>query len=523
MEISELEPFFPFPVMRDSQRTALEKFVTTTNKGRKFTALELPTGVGKTAIAVTLSRWAQDQKAYILTIQKMLQEQYMHDFPDLVTLKGAGNYRCGDYPEMSCEEGPAIAKIHGKRGCDCSCPYKAAKSDFISAPIGVTNFAYFCSCIAEQRGLFKPRKLLIIDEAHNTESVLINQAQVGLTKHRLGDLRLMLPHPVIRGNDLPRAKQWLETAAKPAIEARQALLEQEIDVAYKEQPARLSYLLGVSSGLTQLKAQLDLFINSDSHMWFVSQQADSFEVKPMTGKLFAEHKLFSMADQVVFLSATILDPRTFIRNLGLSPSQCGYLSLPSEFPRRNRLVTFSPAGSMSFKNYDETLPKLLRKIERILAKHPEDKGIIHCQSYKTMNHILEYFKSTPYASRLVGHASGHDKQAAIQQHIDSAEPTVLLSPSMTEGLDLREDLSRFQVVAKMPFASLGDPYIKARMELDPSWYRWQTALTLVQSLGRSIRSSEDYAASYIIDSDFARFLRDASGILPEWWVDSIEM
>ena len=99
---------------------------------------------------------------------------------------------------------------------------------------------------------------------------------------------------------------------------------------------------------------------------------------------------------------------------------------------------------------------------------------------------------------------------------------MLLSPSMTEGLDLRDNLSRFQIVAKMPYASLADPYVKTRMSLDPDWYRLQTALTLVQALGRSIRSKDDYATSYIIDGDFAFFMRQADSILPDWWKDSVE-
>ena len=119
-------------------------------------------------------------------------------------------------------------------------------------------------------------------------------------------------------------------------------------------------------------------------------------------------------------------------------------------------------------------------------------------------------------------SNSNSKAQAILIHTQSDQPTVLLSPSMTEGLDLRGDLSRFQVVAKMPYASLADPYVKTRMELDSDWYRLQTALTLVQALGRSVRSMDDYATSYIIDGDFAYFLKQADSILPDWWKDSIE-
>jgi Rad3-related DNA helicase len=77
------------------------------------------------------------------------------------------------------------------------------------------------------------------------------------------------------------------------------------------------------------------------------------------------------------------------------------------------------------------------------------------------------------------------------------------------------------VIIKLPFPYLGDKFIKARMARDPSWYTWQTALTMVQATGRSIRSGDDYAITYVLDSDFSFFLAKANSILPKWWMDSI--
>lgn len=522
MEFQELEGHFPFDKMRPSQQAALEKFVETTNRDRKFTILELPTGVGKSGIAVTLGRWASQvgNGAYLLTIQKMLQEQYLKEFPELVELKGASNYRCRDYP-TTCEDGHKIAKMDNKP-CT-SCPYKEAKEQFIDTPFGVTNFAYFCSGIANQKTLFKERKLLIIDEAHNTEQTLINHSNIEITPHRAAELGVRLPSPPLKPNDISRAKQWISKEVYPAINLLRIKNESDKkDARHKGDDRALYGIVKQDAALDMLETKLLLFTESGSDMWFIGHE-EKLEIKPLSGELFAEEMLFSMADQVVLLSATILDPRTFVRNLGLSPKQCGYLEVPSEFPLENRRIVFSPAGSMSFKNYEATLPKMLKKIEKVLNKHDGEKGIIHCQSYKTMNHILSHFKGTPHARRLLGHDPGmRSKKMALDIHAERQDGTVLLSPSMTEGLDLRDDLSRFQIVAKMPFASLADPYVKTRMQLDKDWYRLQTALTLVQSLGRSIRSAEDHATSYILDGDFGFFLKDAEQILPKWWVDAID-
>ena len=88
-------------------------------------------------------------------------------------------------------------------------------------------------------------------------------------------------------------------------------------------------------------------------------------------------------------------------------------------------------------------------------------------------------------------------------------------------LDLSEDLSRFQVLSKVPYPYLGDPFVKARMAHDDRWYSWNTALSLVQATGRSIRSREDRATTYMLDADFNNFMARASDILPDWWKRAI--
>ena len=87
----------------------------------------------------------------------------------------------------------------------------------------------------------------------------------------------------------------------------------------------------------------------------------------------------------------------------------------------------------------------------------------------------------------------------------SKKDTVLLSPSMSEGVDLKGDLSRFQILCKVPYPYLGDPIVKKRMNKRSSWYPLQTAKTVVQSVGRSVRSMDDQAVTYILDQDWDRF------------------
>ena len=107
-------------------------------------------------------------------------------------------------------------------------------------------------------------------------------------------------------------------------------------------------------------------------------------------------------------------------------------------------------------------------------------------------------------NRLLTHESAN-RDTVLKQHMTSSEPTVLVSPSMMEGVDLSDELSRFQIICKLPFPYLGDAVVKKRLEKNKEWYAYSTAKSLIQSLGRSIRNETDHAESYILDADWSMF------------------
>jgi Rad3-related DNA helicase len=102
------------------------------------------------------------------------------------------------------------------------------------------------------------------------------------------------------------------------------------------------------------------------------------------------------------------------------------------------------------------------------------------------------------------------------------KPTVLISPSLHLGLDLKDDLSRFQIITKIPYPNKNDRWIDARRKMDEDWYYWQTALKLIQGYGRSIRSKDDWAKTYVLDSAFRYFVRKNRNILPNWFIKAIQ-
>ena len=92
---------------------------------------------------------------------------------------------------------------------------------------------------------------------------------------------------------------------------------------------------------------------------------------------------------------------------------------------------------------------------------------------------------------------------------------------MAEGIDLKDDLSRFQVITKIPYPSTQDKVIQARMNADREWYGYRTCLKVIQSYGRSVRSETDKAITYVLDGKFDDLLADNYRTLPKWFLEAI--
>ena len=235
-----------------------------------------------------------------------------------------------------------------------------------------------------------------------------------------------------------------------------------------------------------------------------------FEFKPIDVAPFVEEYLFKSGKKVLMMSATIINKDAFCKVLGIPLDQCAFISIPSPFPVENRPVFFSPIGSMAMRSIDQSLPKLAQAVKAILDEHKNEKGIIHCHSYK----IANYLKKNIRRRRLLSHDSSNRDQV-LYDHMNGKKPTVLLSPSMTEGVDLKGDASKFQILCKVPYPYLGDKLIRKRMNKWKWWYPLQTIKSIIQSVGRSIRTKEDQAITYILDSDWERFYSRNRDLFPE--------
>lgn len=172
---------------------------------------------------------------------------------------------------------------------------------------------------------------------------------------------------------------------------------------------------------------------------------------------------------------------------------------------------------MASKTIDRTILGLCAATERIIGSFDRSKGVIHTWTYQINERVAAHLAAKYGHNRIITHGQDtKDREQAIRRHCESDEATVLVSPSLTEGVDLCGDLARFQIVCKVPYPRL-DAYARARCARDKGWYRLQTAWNLVQMVGRAVRSDRDYATTFVLDAQFERFVDRNVGILPGWW------
>ena len=494
--------------------------------------VEAPPGVGKSHIAMALARWSGD--AYLLTSQKLLQDQYEREFgAGLQLVKGRDNYLCERYPDARVPTSRGMCRR--PRGPACQCPYVRAKTAALNGPIFCTNTAYFATLRHWRAEQLRKRRVLIVDEAHNLEAQLVGVFTVAFPPEQakawfggpLPHLDTAEDYRELMRHHLERMEAQLETVTRALEIMRPADVPPEMFLSMPPSRAEQE-LMAERESLETALARVHFFVDADDREWIVRYPAEPFatlELVPLSVASMAAELLSEAADLVVLSSAYLGHRRALAECFGLDESKLRSFASDSPFPLEQRRIEYRPVGALSKATLARLEPALFAEVAAILAAHPREKGLIHAPSYAAGRRLVAHLAAgEPILSRrLIWVESAEAKARALELHRASPLPTVLVSPSLREGVDLPDDFLRFQVVTKLPYPDLGDPWTAARQTRDPRWYALETAKALVQAYGRSCRHAEDHGVTYILDGQFERFLTHYRVLLPPWFLDAVRV
>ena len=265
--------------------------------------------------------------------------------------------------------------------------------------------------------------------------------------------------------------------------------------------------------LMNLKSKIDQVVDSwqDSEYVFDRDQFGLTFMPLKVDKL--AHRLFEFADKVILMSATIIDPDNFCKSLGITDYK--YVEAESSFDPKKAPIVCNPKYKLNYHTMDKYLPRVIKQVAEICEHHKGDKGIIHSQN----NNITSKLSQMLSGNRFLYRETGVRNEDILEAHIASSDPTVLVSPSMSYGVDLKGDLAKFQILIKAPFLPTQDVRISKMMKNDFDWYQNKMLCSLIQSCGRGIRSNKDTCITYILDGTIVEAILKARHKLPKYFLE----
>jgi hypothetical protein len=467
---------------------------------RSHSAFNIGTSAGNDYEHEALFNSQPRHGAYILTITKALQDQYLKFFPEAPILKGKVNYVSGIDPQYDVETEQLIMPRRLVRDHQASgkCPYCNARDAVVEGKTGVLNYKMFLS-LPE---FAKRRSILVCDEAGELEEELVQAFSCNITYNTLD--KLGIDYNVLRSSASNASLGWLN-ALLMSIENRLTRFR----ATKKMSPSRQFKLKGTQNLKNTISTVCNHWYDCE---YVVEKDHQGVMFTPLKVNKLSDY-LFNPADKIILQSATIVDHATFAESLGIRKYE--YIEVEPTFDPTNSPIYISTKYKLNYKTLTKSLPGIVKQIRTILDEHKDEKGIIHTHSFKITEYIRQHLKD----SRLLVRETGVNNETIVQRHISSPDPTVLVSPSLSHGVDLKDDLSRFQVIVKLPYSPLGSKRIKKLFDMNKKWYVSKMMNSLVQASGRSTRGEDDYSVTYILDGSIKNIMSTSGHKFPKHFLD----
>ena len=548
---------------RPGQKEAIEDILETFYEGVNNTyILDAPVGSGKSIIALITSYIINQSKlrGYILASDLSLFDQYnvdidLYNFNNVKSIKGSDNYKCdvnlSSFKYGDCKVKNLSSSSTKMLPCYNSCSYYSARAFATSAPTALLTYSYaliqrnYVAPKLEGEGKnppFDKRDFVICDEAHKVTKIVQSHFSPKITNQTPAKLEKIYQTLKQYGLNLPSLnkydinsilKEIYSNENKSVLFYRIKDLENLfLDYTYKSNQLKelvgsqmrdknrldedLKQVLNLCEYVKDMHCKLEDYSSiigtSGIDAMVKNNQGDNSIIFNCIDESYLMHKHFH--DQFgfkLFMSGTIGDPSDFIKDLGIKSAS--YTRIPNTFDFSRSPIVILTGDKLTYKTKEKSFPSIIRKASTLLEHHKDEKGIIHTGSYENSK-ILFNSLSRENQKRVLIYGDSAEKTKLLEEYINSTNK-VLIGPSLLEGLNLDGDKSRFQIFLKVPFPSLSDKFVKAKMDYLDGWYDKETVSGILQGVGRSVRSEHDYATTYFLDDCIRDVISRKRGSFPE--------
>jgi ATP-dependent DNA helicase DinG len=276
--------------------------------------------------------------------------------------------------------------------------------------------------------MIEPRKLLILDEAHELPSEILKFQSYSITKNKwqkylgqsfqisnLGyediigwlDFLIGLKENMLKGIrvDVTTTSNIAEIERKLVrfqieqprnqlvIDKLQEMLQplnEKVQSRFKNLTVEMREdVTKLNSAINTMSSEPFNYIISDMKFDAIHKDVVKVEFKPLDVSKRCR-RIFEKGEKVLMMSATILDPNAFCREVGLDLAEVKMIKVGSTFPIENRKIYPLDIVQMN-KNtlcLEEVKQAIVRTVDKIMTHHKTQKGIIHLTSYDQLNYIF---------------------------------------------------------------------------------------------------------------------------------------
>jgi ATP-dependent DNA helicase DinG len=549
-------------VWRKGQKEAIIEIILTYFEKKYDTViLDAPVGSGKSSLAMCTS-WILNQegkRGYILASDISLQEQYEKDFKrfnlNWGSIKGLDNYTCIDNMEKTSQGTCKIRNLIARNmACYDQCPYYIARDHASSSKTSLLNYAYwlihenYVNFIVD-KPLFPPRQFLFADEGHKILDIVQNNYSPRFdskTLEKLDKITKFFKTYKVRDHDIDyldikdaMVQLWVQEdqnelynqlvkigeSLKKYLDSIESLKERiKKDYPKDKPPREWREAVYISSWLSDFEYKIDDYnkiIEATSSRNIVKNpQGEDIIVFNCLKESYLMHKYFHRWTGFrIFMSATFADPSDYLRSLSLKGAK--YIKVQSSFDFTKSPIYYYNKRKMSYRNIEANLPWLCSKINEIIENHKGESGIIHSASYDLTMKIFQNL--TPKNRKRVLIYNGTEEKRKVLEMLKEGRDKILMGPSLTHGLDLKDDWARFSIIAKISYPSLMDKFVSAKLKIDPKWYQWKTIIELIQALGRTVRNEDDWAITYILDGSLGDLIHNSRRSFPPEFMQRLKV
>lgn len=525
--------------------------------GTKNYILEAPTGSGKSIMAMIIGGVLveyHDKRGYVLISDLSLIEQYERDvnkfsLDSFGVIKGQENYTC---PINGLTFKQADCQVRGDRDyfglftkenkCQVGneCPYLIARFHALETDLTICTYHLWLTYqnmpktkMSGSDAPFGKRDFVICDEAHKLVDIVQTMYSIHISNK---ERNMITTITSARPNDFSERDKKIQKLFDNILRN-----SNNLDILF-DNVKRLKDLLddhcdggrftmqnGDKYGLSRHKcvklshavAWLDEYVKSlDTFIMAVSGRMDQIVVtktnypeESMTLNCLDEKYLMTRMfyphyENALFMSATIGDPEVFASNAHMKSYKAVRLDSTFDFTRSP--IFYCPTYKMTYDHKMASTPHIIEMIKKIVSVFPNQRGCILTSSYDMMRTIYDSMDDD-IKNRMLTYDNSKDKREVIGKY-RYLENSILVGPSLFDGLSFDDDLCRFLIIVKVPYPDLKNNFVRRKSDGNFKWYSGQASLSIIQGVGRGVRNENDWCYSFILDGSIDGLLRTNSSM-----------